>query len=452
MKTAPSLDALRRSLDGRLPASIATAAPDGTPNVTFISQVHYLDGAHVALSFQFFNKTRENILANPFATVQVIDPATAAVHRLRLRYLHTETEGPRFERLKAQLAGIASHTGMQGVFHLRGADIYRVLEIEAVAGETLPEPAPRLSLLNATQRCCRRIAEVGDLAAMLDRLMEDLGALFGIEHAMVLMLEAGTGQLYTVASRGYPNSGIGSEIPIGQGVIGVAARERTPIRIPHMTSDYAYSRAVRAGIEVSEAGRSLEREIPLPGLAEPRSQLAVPILAAGRVLGVLFAESLEDLSFGYDEEDALTILAAQLGTALRLIEEVGAAADASVAAAVRPTAAAGAAAIIRHYAADESIFVDEAYLIKGVAGAIFWKLLREHEGGRRSDFTNRELRLDPSIPLPEISENLEARLILLQRRLQERSVFLGIEKTGRGRFRLKVERPLKLVEMGGGSA
>ena len=36
--------------------------------------------------------------------------------------------------------------------------------------------------------------------------------------------------------------------------------------------------------------------------------------------------------------------------------------------------------------------------------------------------------------------------MLLERRLVERDAFLRIEKTGRGRFRLVVGRPVKLVE------
>jgi hypothetical protein len=93
------------------------------------------------------------------------------------------------------------------------------------------------------------------------------------------------------------------------------------------------------------------------------------------------------------------------------------------------------------------VFIDHDYLIKGVAGAIFWKLVRDYAHHGRTEFSNRELRLAPDIRLPDAAENLEARLILLQRRLTERCDFLRIEKTGRGRFRLAVARPLALEDM-----
>ena len=123
---ALDLDAIRACLEGAIPAVMATCDSDGTPNVTYLSQAEYVDAQHLALSFQFFNKTRHNVLANPVVELLVIHPAHGAMYRINARYLRTETDGALFERMKAKLAGIASHTGMSGVFRLRGADLYAV--------------------------------------------------------------------------------------------------------------------------------------------------------------------------------------------------------------------------------------------------------------------------------------------------------------------------------------
>lgn len=128
-----NISPLRTCFEGAIPSTLATCASDSTPNIAYLSQVQYVDRQHLATTFQFFNKTRQNILANPNAVLKVVDPFTGAGHRLHVRYLRTETSGPLFESMKAKLAGIASHTGMGDVFRLLGADIYVVEQMETHA-------------------------------------------------------------------------------------------------------------------------------------------------------------------------------------------------------------------------------------------------------------------------------------------------------------------------------
>ncbi|HYF44006.1 MAG TPA: GAF domain-containing protein [Ramlibacter sp.] len=442
----PTLGDIRACLEGAIPAVLATCAADGVPNVAYISQVFYVDEQHVALSFQFFNKTRQNILANPRATALLLHPVTAEFFRLHIRYLRTETQGPLFEGMKAQLAGIASHSGMEGVFRLLGSDIYQVEQIEAVPGEPLPAPPARAARLGALRRCSERLARCTSVEEALNGVMATLTQDLDVRHAMVLMLDEAAQRLYTVASCGYPTSGVGSELRVGEGVIGVAARERTPVRIGHVTNAALYNQAMRSSFEQDVPDLQPVTEIPYPGLAEPHSQLAVPVLAAGRLLGVLFVESPHDLQFGFEDEDALVAIAGHLGAVIDLVQARPEAPEGPEAAAPTHSSGSGAALQLRHFAANDSVFINETYLIKGVAGAILWKLVRDYVLQGRTEFSNRELRLDPSLGLPDISDNLEARLLLLQRRLQEQSPHLRIEKTGRGRFRLVVDRPLQLLE------
>lgn len=191
----------------------------------------------------------------------------------------------------------------------------------------------------------------------------------------------------------------------------------------------------------------LEKEIPLPGLPESRSQLAVPIVACERLIGVLYVESPEDLRFGYDDEDALVTLGGQLGMAIHALQTATEAQTETASAVQDASEPSGMPVTVRHYREDNSIFLGQDYLIKGVAGSILWTLVRDFTETNRTEFTNRELRLDPRIGLPDVSDNLEARLVLLEKRLAEREACIRIEKTGRGRFRLRVMRPLELSEV-----
>ena len=429
-----ALESLRPCLDGAVPAVVATASPDGTPNVAYASQVHYVDPEHVALSFQFFSKTRENVLAHPYAQVQVIEPVSFRHFRLKVHYLRTETSGPLFEYMKAQLAGIAARTGMAKVFELRGAAVYRVLDIENVNPRLLSAPAPPDALLKL-RGTLDYLGACDDLAQLADRALAALARGFGIRHALLAMLDESGGALYMLASLGYPASGVGAEVALGEGLIGVAAREAIAVRINHHTGDYIYHAALQVADPASP-------RIPLPVLVNPHSQIAVPLMHGARLVGVLYAESEQNAFFSHADEDALVVYGRHLGA---LVVQLAALPDDAEPARAPPTPRpSGAPLAVRYFAHDHSVFIDNDYLIKGVAGSILWTLLNEHAASGRRDFCNRELRRDPRLPLPDFGDNLEARLILLQRRLTERCPQIALAKTGRGRFRLELERPLLL--------
>jgi hypothetical protein len=447
--TTVRLAEIRRMFEGVIPAVMCSASPEGVPHICYLSQVEYVDEAHIALSFQFFNRSRQNVLATRQAALTVDDPYTAAGVRLQLEYLRTESEGPLFERMRAKLAGIASHSGMDKVYHLRGADVYRVLEVQRLAGRReLAAPRPRCDLGAGSRRLSERLAACSELGQLLDAAMAGLREELLIDHAMLLLLDAASQRLYTVASLGYAASGLGAEIALGEGVAGIAAREGVPIRIGHLTLWQTYSRAIRQRAEDLglQAGTA---DIPLPGLAEPRSQMAVPLKLMGRVVGVLLVESEQDQHYSYDDEDALALICHQLALAMSLLqsgaESAAAPASSGAAAAAPCPAPAGEPLLLRHFAHDHSVFLDGDYLIKGVAGAILRLLAEDWLASGRCEFSNRELRLDPRLTLPDVVDNLEARLLLLQRRLAERTAPLRLEKCGRGRWRLQLARPLQLA-------
>ena len=446
-----------RIFAGGTPLVIATASADGVPNVTYLSKAHVVDDRRIALSDQFFGKTLRNLAENPRASVLCSDPFTGREWRLTLVHERTERRGPVFEALRADVDTLAALTGMQGVFKLRSAHVYRVEDVVDVTGRpelALPDevaPGDQGPPMAAVGELTARLVRCNDLDTLVSVAVDGIAGLLGYGHALLLLLDESKERLFTLASAGYDAEGVGSEVVVGDGVIGVAAQRVAAVRVGNHRNMRSFSEGVRDQYQ-AEGSAGEGRDVALPGLPDLQSILAVPAVSLGELVGVVAVEDVTFTRYSPGDEAALTLIASVLAGAVESIraEERVAAARAEAASRTPsvPVAAPADAPLLRYFAVDGSTFLDGDYLIKGVAGRLLWSLLRQHASDGRTDFTNREVRLDPTLELPDFRDNFESRLTLLKRRLDERAAPIRIEKTGRGRFRLAVAIEVRLEEAG----
>ena len=194
--------------------------------------------------------------------------------------------------------------------------------------------------------------------------------------------------LVTIATRGYPENGAGAEVRFGEGIAGLVAEARKPIRISGLMRGMLYAFAMHKEAAEAAAGLRRARRIPVPGLANPESQLGVPLLVRGELVGVLCLESEVPYRFHEEDKASIELLGSYLAIAIQNMQlqerSADAAAETPAPAPARrrgqPTVPAGRARRdVVYYAADECILLDGEYLIRSLPAKILWRLLNARE-------------------------------------------------------------------------
>ena len=155
----------------------------------------------------------------------------------------------------------------------------------------------RIEQLRAINRISRLASEGGNLGVTINAMAEVAQELIPEGQCAILLLDEDRKVLRVAAGQGYQADVPYLEIPLGHGVTGRCAETGVPQLIHDLN------------------------EIPadqyIPGVPHARSEVAVPLLAEGRTIGVLNAESSHPGAFTQDHVQMLTMIGRQAAIVIR---------------------------------------------------------------------------------------------------------------------------------------
>ncbi len=140
----------------------------------------------------------------------------------------------------------------------------------------------------------KELSAITDIDQLLAHILEVSRTVFHFDNAIIRLLADDNKTLKTVASFGYSKDSAESPIYSGEGIMGKAAKFARPYLIHNLNQADDY----------------------IPGIDAARSELAVPLIAKDRVIGVFNVESQKQEAFTASDCDSLSILASQAAIAI----------------------------------------------------------------------------------------------------------------------------------------
>jgi diguanylate cyclase (GGDEF)-like protein len=149
------------------------------------------------------------------------------------------------------------------------------------------------SRLEALHQIALSLSSTLDVTSIMEKILDQLGQLWGYTQASILLLDEATNELVVAAERGYLDHR-GHRVPSGNGVAGAVVEQGRAINVGDVTQFQTY----------------------VPGVPGTRSELAVPLEWNGRVIGVLNVESPLLNAYGPDDLNLLATVAEQAAVSL----------------------------------------------------------------------------------------------------------------------------------------
>lgn len=149
---------------------------------------------------------------------------------------------------------------------------------------------------------------ISSLTNKLNNILKLLHDKFGINYSMMALPDRQKKKLVIRASYGYGNQWHDDGLDLSTTIIGLAAVNKRPINITGLRRKKNYIRYVSQGA----AGTARN-----PGLDDPESQIAIPLLVNDELVAVLMAESYSVSVFSKDDEQFLITLSQSIAVSIQ---------------------------------------------------------------------------------------------------------------------------------------
>ena len=175
--------------------------------------------------------------------------------------------------------------------------------MEDILEERLERKTKELEIVQRVAVALNASNEVKTIALLMLQLMEEY---FNFQHSILLVLRPEEEVLEVVATHGYEVDNLGKTVKVGMGVIGMVAKKQRMMRMANLGAQRKYMQAIskNTGAE-AVAGQ-------IVGLPDAESQVAIPMKAEDRLLGVLSIES-KKINFYNPQDETLVTTLANLG-------------------------------------------------------------------------------------------------------------------------------------------
>lgn len=147
--------------------------------------------------------------------------------------------------------------------------------------------------LSALHQIALSLSTTLDSQRLIEMILEQLGKLWGYDYGAILLVDEKTGELMVAAAHGYGTSP-GKRLKPGEGICGSVVRAGRAICVGDVTHDPRY----------------------VGGVQGARSELAIPLVWEGTILGVLNVESKEPYAYTEADVSLLTTVAEQAASYL----------------------------------------------------------------------------------------------------------------------------------------